>query len=159
MADKKNKKKTFSAPRIDNRAARHHYTIEDDLEAGIVLQGTEVKSLREGKANIKDAHAAEKQGEIWLFNAYIAEYSAGNRMNHESRRPRKLLLHKREVNKLLGLVAQKGKTLVPLALYFNEKGRIKVKLGIAQGKKKHDKRESEKQRDWQRQKERLLKQY
>lgn len=151
------KKKQLQAPTIQNRKARHNYTIEDELEAGIMLCGTEVKSLREGKANLNDAFAAEKGGEIWLNNAYIAEYSGGNRFNHKDRAPRKLLLHAREIRKLIGRIKQDGVTIVPLSLYFNSKGYVKVKLGIAKGKKKHDKRESEKQRDWQREKARVMK--
>lgn len=139
-----------------NRKARHNYTIEDRLEAGIVLAGTEVKSLREGKGNIAEAYAGEIDGELWLFNAYIPEYSAGSYHNHEPRRPRKLLLHAREIARLLGAIQEKGVTLVPLSLYFNERGIAKVELGLARGKKHYDKREAEKKRDWQRQKERLI---
>ena len=157
IVEEMSKKKKISAPTIQNRKARHNYTIEDELEAGIVLYGTEVKSLREGRANLNDAFAIEKNGEIWLNSAYIAEYSHGNRQNHKDRRPRKLLLHAREIRKLIGRLNKDGVTLVPLSLYFNSKGYVKVKLGIAKGKKKYDKRESEKQRDWQRDKARLMK--
>ncbi|MFQ5939222.1 MAG: SsrA-binding protein SmpB [Alphaproteobacteria bacterium] len=139
-----------------NRKARHEYFIEDTMEAGIVLAGTEVKSLREGRANITDAYAAEEGGELHLMNAYIAEYPAANRFNHETRRPRKLLLHRRQVDRLLGAVRRQGMTLVPLAIYFNEKGRAKVQLALARGKRKYDKRAVEKEREWQREKERLL---
>ena len=139
-----------------NRKARHNYTIEDSLEAGIVLLGTEVKSLREGRGNIAEAYAGEQDGEIWLYNAYIPEYSAANRFNHETRRPRKLLLNRREIDKLVGSVQKEGATLVPLDIHFSPRGIAKVQLGIARGKKKHDKREAEKKRDWQRQKERLM---
>lgn len=139
-----------------NRKARHNYSIEDSLEAGIMLAGTEVKSLREGKGNISEAYAGEMEGVIWLFNAYIPEYSAGSYNNHETRRPRKLLLHARQIDKLLGAIKEQGVTLVPLSIYFNDRGIAKVDLGLARGKKHYDKRETEKKRDWQRQKERLL---
>jgi SsrA-binding protein len=139
-----------------NRKARHNYSIEDTLEAGIQLAGTEVKSLREGGVQITDSHAGEMGGELWLFNAHIPEYHGGNRFNHEPRRPRKLLVHKRELSRLIGSVAREGMTLVPLALYFNPRGIAKVELGLAKGKKKWDKRETEKARDWQREKGRLL---
>ena len=151
------KKTALHNPLIDNRKARFEYFIEDEIEAGIMLQGTEVKSLRAGKANINDAYATEKNEEIWLINAYIAEYTGGNRFNHESKRPRKLLLHKRQIRKLIGKLAIQGYTLVPLKCYFNDKGMAKVLLGLAKGKKLHDKRETEKQRDWQREKAGLLK--
>ena len=121
-----------------------------------MLLGTEVKSLREGRGNIAEAYAGEKDGEIWLYNAYIPEYSAANRFNHETRRPRKLLLNRREIDRLVGSVQKEGATLVPLDIHFNPRGIAKVQLGIARGKKKHDKREAQKARDWQRQKERLL---
>lgn len=139
-----------------NRKARHDYSIEDTLEAGIQLAGTEVKSLREGGVQITDAHAGEMRGELWLFNAHIPEYHGGNKFNHEPKRPRKLLVHKRELSRLIGAVAREGMTLVPLALYFNPRGIAKIELGLAKGKKKWDKRETEKSRDWQREKGRLL---
>lgn len=139
-----------------NRKARHDYFIEDSLEAGVALQGTEVKALREGKGNLRDAYAGEDDGELWMYNAYIPEYSAGGYTNHEPRRPRKLLLHKREIDRLLGRAREKGVTLIPLSIYFNERGIAKVELGVARGKRKYDKRETEKKRDWQRQKERLI---
>ena len=139
-----------------NRKARHEYSIEDTLEAGIVLLGSEVKSLRQGRANIAEAYAGEKGGEIWLYNAYIPEYSAASQFNHETRRPRKLLLKEREIEKLVGAVQKQGMTLVPLDIHFTPRGIAKVQLGVARGKKKIDKRETEKKRDWQRQKERLL---
>ena len=139
-----------------NRKARHNYSIEDTLEAGIQLVGTEVKSLREGGVQITDAHAGEMGGELWLFNAHIPEYHGGNRFNHEPRRPRKLLVHKKELNRLIGAVAREGMTLVPLALYFNPRGVAKVELGLAKGKKLWDKRQTDKARDWQREKGRLL---
>jgi len=141
----------------ENRKARHNFFIDDTIEAGLVLTGTEVKSLRAGKANIAEAYAAPEGGALWLVNAHIAEYGAGNRFNHEPRRKRKLLLHKREVVRLSGARDRQGMTLVPLKLYFNERGRAKLLLGLARGKKRYDKRQSEKDRDWKRQKERLLK--
>ena len=125
-----------------NRKARYEYTIEEEFEAGIVLTGTEVKSLRESKANIADAYAGPKDNEIWLINLHIAEYGHGNRFNHEARRPRKLLLHKKQISKLLGRLKVKGVTLIPLSLYFNKRGLAKVKLGIAIGKKLYEKRDT-----------------
>lgn len=139
-----------------NRKARHDFFIEDTVEAGIMLLGTEVKSLRQGRASIGEAFAVDKGGELMLVNAYIPEYEAANRFNHEPRRPRKLLLHKRELNKLIGAVQREGVTIVPLQIHFNARGIAKVLLGIAKGKRKHDKREAEKQRDWQRDKARLM---
>lgn len=141
----------------DNRKARHEFFIEDEFEAGLMLSGTEVKSLRSGQANIKESYAEEKNGELWLVNAYIPEFSHGNRFNHQPRRPRKLLMHKREIARLGGAVQRGGMTLVPLKIYFNEQGRAKVALGLGKGKKLHDKRETAKQRDWDRQKARLMK--
>ncbi len=140
-----------------NRKARFEYTIEEEFEAGIVLTGTEVKSLRAGKANIADAYAAAKDGEIWLYNATITEYAAGNRFNHEPRRPRKLLLHAKQIRKLIGQLKTKGVTLVPLSLYFNGRGLAKLKLGVAKGKKAYEKRETIKKRDWERDKSRIMK--
>ncbi|WP_075219022.1 SsrA-binding protein SmpB [Acuticoccus yangtzensis] len=140
----------------ENRKARFNYEILEDVEAGIVLAGTEVKSLREGRTNIADSYAGETGGELWLYNAYIPEYQQANRFNHETKRPRKLLLHRREMNKLIGAVSQDGLTIVPLKMYFNGRGVAKVQLGLARGKKTHDKREASKQRDWQRDKARLL---
>lgn len=139
-----------------NRKARYDYAIEEEFEAGIVLTGTEVKSLREGKANINDAYAGSKDDAIWLFNAHIAEYSGGNRFNHEVRRPRKLLLHKKQIKKLFGRLKVKGVTLVPLSLYFNSRGLAKVSLGLATGKKTYEKRDAIKKRDWQRDKARIM---
>jgi len=141
----------------DNRKARFNYEIEDTLEAGIELKGTEVKALREGKSMIAESYASFEGGEFWLINSYIPEYLQANRFNHEPRRKRKLLLHKREMAKLALAVDKDGKTIVPLKLYFNEKGRAKVELALARGKKLHDKRETERQRDWNREKARLLK--
>ena len=140
----------------ENRRARHEYFIEDTVEAGLVLLGTEVKALREGRANIAEAYASDEGDGIYLINAHIPEYSAGNRQNHAPRRPRKLLLHKREEGRFSGAVQRKGYTLVPLKLYFNERGIAKLELGIAKGKKLHDKRQTEKDRDWQRDKARLM---
>ncbi|MCH8685903.1 SsrA-binding protein SmpB [Pedomonas mirosovicensis] len=140
----------------ENRKARFEYFIEDTFEAGIALQGTEVKSLRFGDGNITESYAEVKNGEVWLINANIPEYTFGNRENHQPRRPRKLLLHGREIEKLHGAVNRQGMTLVPLSVYFNDRGRAKVELALAKGKKLHDKRETAKQRDWQRDKARLL---
>lgn len=140
----------------ENRRARHDYFIEDVVEAGLVLTGTEVKALREGKANIAESYASPEDGAIWLINANIPEYSAGNRENHEPKRKRKLLLNKREIARLSQAVERKGFTLTPLKLYFNARGIAKLELGVGQGKKLHDKRETSKDRDWNRQKQRLL---
>ncbi len=152
------KKKTAVDRKLiaENRKARFNYHIEDVLEAGLVLTGTEVKSLREGKANIAEAYASEEGGEIFLINAYIPEYSQANRFNHEPRRPRKLLLHRRQINRLIGAVQRQGMTLVPLKLYFNKKGLAKLELALAKGKKLHDKRQTARDRDWARQKARIL---
>jgi SsrA-binding protein len=140
----------------DNRKARFNYEIVDTLEAGIALTGTEVKSLRQGKATIGEAYAGPSGNELFLFNAYIPEYLQANRFNHETRRPRRLLLHKRQIDKLLGATQREGFTVVPLKIYFNEKGRAKVELGLGRGKKLHDKRESEKKKDWERERGRLM---
>jgi SsrA-binding protein len=139
-----------------NRKARHNYFIEDSLEAGLVLTGTEVKSLRQGRASIAEAYAGEQSGELYLLNANIPAYEAASRFNHEPKRARKLLVHSRERNRLLGLIRREGYTLVPLRLYFTVRGIAKVELGIARGKRKIDKRETEKRRDWQREKARLM---
>lgn len=140
----------------ENRRARRDYTIEDVFEAGLVLQGTEVKALREGHATIAEAYAAPEKDAIYLINATIPEYSAGNRENHEPKRPRKLLLKMREMAKLSEAVERKGYTIVPLKIYFNDRGLAKLELGLAVGKKAHDKRDTLKERDWNRQKQRLL---
>ena len=140
----------------DNRKARFHYEILDTYEAGIALTGTEVKSLRQGKATIGEAYAGPSGEEMFLFNAYIPEYLQANRFNHETRRPRRLLLHKREINKLIGATQREGFTVIPLKVYFNDRGRAKVELGLGRGKKLHDKREAEKARDWNREKARLM---
>lgn len=139
-----------------NRRARHDYLIEDTLEAGVALTGTEVKSLRAGRCSLGEAYAADQGGELFLLNAHIAPYGPASRFNHEPKRPRKLLVHKRELDRLLGLTRRSGYTLVPLSIYFNERGIAKVELGLARGKRKADKREAEKARDWQRDKARLL---
>ncbi len=140
----------------DNRKARYAYAIDETLEAGIMLMGSEVKSLRSGKTTIGEAYAHAKDGELWLVNSYIPEYLQANRMNHEPKRTRKLLVHKREAAKLSIAIQREGMTLIPLKMYFNAKGTAKLELGIAKGKKLHDKRETEKQRDWQRDKARLM---
>lgn len=140
----------------ENRRARFDYAIEDKFEAGLMLQGTEVKALRAGEATIADSYAEVRGGEVWLVNANIPEFSHGNRHNHEPRRPRKLLLSAREINKMYGAVARQGMTLVPLTVYFNGRGRAKVELALAKGRKAHDKREHIKERDWQRDKARLM---
>ncbi|MFQ5954521.1 MAG: SsrA-binding protein SmpB [Kiloniellales bacterium] len=139
-----------------NRKARHDYLIGETVEAGLVLVGTEVKSLRAGSGSIAEAYAGVRNGELHLLNAYIPEYKSANRFNHEPRRPRKLLVHRRERNRLAGAVQRRGVTLVPLALYFNDRGIAKLRLGLATGKRKVDKRATEKARDWQRQKQRLM---
>jgi SsrA-binding protein len=141
----------------ENRKARFSYEVLDTYEAGLALTGTEVKSLREGKANIQESYASVEGGEIWLINSYLPEYLQGNRFNHEPRRRRKLLLNKREMSRLAQGVEREGMTMVPLKIYFNERGRAKLLLGLARGKKLHDKRETEKERDWGREKARLLK--
>jgi SsrA-binding protein len=141
----------------ENRKARHEYKIDDVFEAGIMLTGTEVKSLRKGSSNIGESYASWENGGLWLLNAYIPEYQkAGRFFQHEPRRKRKLLMHAREIVKLTQAVERKGMTLVPLELYFNAKGIAKLKLALAEGKKLHDKRASDKERDWNREKSRLL---
>jgi SsrA-binding protein len=141
----------------DNRRARFDYEVGETFEAGIALTGTEVKSLRTGKSTIAESYAhVDRQGEAWLVNANIPEYLAGNRFNHEPKRPRKLLLKQRELAKLAQGVEREGMTIVPLKLYFNERGRAKLQIALARGKKLHDKREVEKKRDWGREKSRLL---
>jgi SsrA-binding protein len=139
-----------------NRRARFDYFLEETFEAGIALSGTEVKSLRFGDGSITEAYAEVRDGECWLINANIPEFSHGNRYNHEAKRPRKLLLHTREIEKMIGAVERKGMTLVPLSVYFNSRGRAKVELALAKGKQAHDKRETMKDRDWKRDKARLL---
>jgi SsrA-binding protein len=140
----------------ENRRARFEYFIDAVYEAGIALTGTEVKSLRFGEGSIAESYAEVKDGQVWLVNANIPEFSHGNRFNHEPKRPRKLLLHEREINKLHGAVAREGMTLVPLSVYFNSRGRAKVELALAKGKKTHDKRETIKERDWKRDQARIM---
>lgn len=142
-----------------NRRARFDYEILETFEAGIQLTGTEVKTLREGKANIAEAYVSPEKGEIFLINADFPPYGHGNRFNHEPRRHRKLLLHKREVNKLSGSVNKDGLTIVPLRLYFNDRGLAKLQIGLAKGKKTVDKRQTIKERDWNRQKQRIMKDF
>ncbi|MGR3272701.1 SsrA-binding protein SmpB [Thalassococcus profundi] len=156
----KDKTKTDPNYRViaENRRARYDYAIEDDLECGIVLQGSEVKSLRENSANIAESYAAVEEGELWLVNSYIAPYEKAM-FKHEERRRRKLLVSRKELARLWNDTQRKGMTLVPLVLYFNHKGTAKVKIGVAKGKKNHDKRETEAKRDWNRQKNRLLRQH
>ncbi len=139
-----------------NRKARHNYFIEETMEAGISLTGTEVKSLRGGRSSIAESYVTEEGGEAWLVNADIPEYASGNRFNHERKRPRKLLLHKRQINVLIGAIQREGRTVVPLQVYFNERGRAKVEIALATGKQAPDKRQSIKDRDWKRQRARLL---
>ncbi len=148
----------ISAQRLaaQNRKARHNYEIEETVEAGLVLTGSEVKALREGRANIAESYAKADKGEVWLINAHIPEYKQAGQFNHEPRRPRKLLLKKREIDKLLGAAEREGMTLVPLKLYFNRRGIAKLELGVGRGKKSYDKRETQKRRDWDRQKARLM---
>jgi SsrA-binding protein len=142
----------------DNRKARFHYAIGETFEAGIVLTGSEVKSMRTGKANIGESYAGARDGELWLYNSNISEYKQAGRFNHAPKRPRKLLLHRRQINKLIGAVEREGMTVVPLKLYFNDKGRAKVEIALAKGKKLHDKRETMKKRSWQRERGRLMRQ-
>ena len=140
----------------ENRKARYNYEILDTIEAGIMLTGTEVKALRQREANIAESYASHEDDAIWLINSYVPEYEQGNRNNHEPRRRRKLLLHRREIDKLAAAVAREGMTLIPLRLYFNAKGMAKLELALGRGKKTYDKRETEKKRDWQRDKARLM---
>ena len=139
-----------------NRKARHNYFIEETFEAGLSLTGTEVKSLRGGRSSIAEAYVTEDGGEAWMVNSDIPEYASGNRFNHERKRPRKLLLHKRQINVLIGAIQREGRTVVPLQVYFNEQGRAKIEIALATGKQAHDKRQSIKERDWKRQRARLL---
>ncbi|MBY6157629.1 SsrA-binding protein SmpB [Pseudooceanicola nitratireducens] len=142
----------------ENRRARFDYAIEEDIECGIILEGSEVKSLRQGGSNIAESYATVDEGELWLVNSYIAPYEQAKMFKHEERRRRKLLVSRKELSKLWQATARKGMTLVPLVLYFNHRGMAKIKLGIAKGKKNHDKRDTNAKRDWNRQKQRLLKQ-
>ncbi len=143
----------------ENRRARYDYAIEDRYEASIALTGTEVKSLRFGEGSIAESYAEVRDDQVWLINANIPEFSHGNRFNHEPKRPRKLLLHQREIGKLFGAVARQGMTLVPLSIYFNSRGRAKVELALARGRKAHDKREHEKEKDWKKEQGRLIRQH
>jgi len=154
MATKK--KKVAANFAAQNRKARHDYFIEENFEAGIMLEGSEVKSLRAGRATITDAFAGDQDGELYLFQAYIPEYDSARHFNHEPKRPRKLLMHHREISKLLNAVNRKGMTIVALSIYFNERGIAKVDLGLARGKQHQDKRADVKDRDWKRDKARLL---
>jgi len=149
---------TFEKVKVvaENRRARYEYFLDDFFEAGIALTGTEVKSLRFGEGSIAESYAEVKDDEVWLVNANVPEFSHGNRFNHEPKRPRKLLLHTREVDKLRNAVSRQGMTLIPLSIYFNPRGRAKVELALARGKKLHDKRETDKARDWKREQGRLL---
>lgn len=153
-----NKKKDTSTNTLiaDNRKARHNYEFIDTLEAGLMLTGTEVKSLRNGQANIAESYATEENGEIWLINSYIPEYLEGNRNNHNPRRHRKLLLNKKEMSKLMIGVAREGMTIVPNRLYFNDRGIAKLQIALAKGRQAHDKRQVAKKRDWDREKARLM---
>ncbi len=157
MAQQKQNNSTNGKTVAENRKARFSYEVIDTYEAGIVLTGTEVKSLRQGQTNIQESYASVEGGEIWLINSYVPEYLQGNRFNHEPRRRRKLLLKKKEMARLAQAVHRDGMTMVPLKIFFNEKGRAKLLLAVARGTKLHDKRETEKQRDWSREKARLMK--
>lgn len=155
MAEKQNPNYKVIA---ENRRARFDYFIESDLEVGIVLTGSEVKSLRTGQSNIADSYASVEGGELWLINSYIAAYKQAGVFGHEERRRRKLLVSRKELSRLWQAVGREGMTLVPLVMYFNDRGRVKLKIGVAKGKKLADKRATEATRDWNRQKQRLLKQ-
>lgn len=153
MADKTERPQKVVA---DNRKARFNYEIGETFEAGVALTGSEVKSLRAGRANIAESYADARNGEIWLINSNISEYKQAGRDNHAPKRPRKLLLHKRQIGKLIGAVERQGYTVVPLKMYFNAKGRAKVEIALARGKKLHDKRDTLKKRSWDRERGRLL---
>jgi len=159
MAPKKKPSDSNNKLIAANRRARYDYAVEDTLECGIVLMGSEVKSLRTGGAHLTESYADVENGELMLINSYIALYPQARLFGHEERRPRKLLASKREISRLWQAIGRQGMTLVPLKMYFNDKGRVKLLLGIAKGKKKSDKRETEKKRDWQRQKSRLMRDY
>lgn len=162
MAKKKNDKKksgliSTSKTVGDNKRARYDYALEDTFEAGIMLTGSEVKSLRHGQCSIKESYIGAKDGEIWAFNINIPEYAqAPKHLQHEPQRARKLLLHKREVNKLMGATSREGYTIVATKLYFNARGMAKIEIALAKGKKLHDKRQTEKNRDWNRDKQRII---
>lgn len=153
MAKKQDENRKLVA---ENRRARFDYLIEETLEAGVQLLGTEVKSLRAGRANIAESYARPERGELWLINAHIPEYAPAGQFNHDPRRPRKLLVRSRELKKLVGAVEREGRTLAPLELYFNDRGIAKLKLALAKGKKAHDKRAATKDREWKRNQARLL---
>ena len=157
MAKKSQTKGRSDGLVAENRRSRFDYAVEDTLEAGIMLVGSEVKALREGKANIAESYATIEEGELWLINGDIPTYKGANRFNHEPRRKRKLLVSRRERAKLSQAVERAGRTIVPLKLYFNERGFAKLLIGVATGKKNHDKRETAAKRDWQRQKARIMK--
>ena len=142
-----------------NRRARYDYSIEDTIEAGLMLTGSEVKSLRLGRGSITEAFAGEKGGEIWLMNAHFPEYEGARNFGHEPRRPRKLLLHRRQIERLIGAVRREGMTLVPMRIYFNDRGRAKIEIGLAKGKRNVDKRQDIKNREWQRDKQRALRRF
>ena len=152
MIDKSSEPRTVA----QNRRARFDYFIDETLEAGLILEGSEVKSLRSGQASLGESWAGPKEGALWLHNCYIPEYKNSRQVHYEARRPRKLLLHKREMNKLLGATKRQGVTVVPVSIYYNDRGIAKVKLGLARGKRQVDKRQTTKDRDWQRQKSRVL---
>lgn len=157
MAAEKKKKESANGKLIaDNRKARHNYEFVETMEAGLQLTGTEVKSLRNGKANIAEAYATEEGGEIWLINSHIPEYLEGNRNNHNPRRRRKLLMKKREMSKYIGAIHRDGLTIVPNRLYFNDRGIAKLQIALARGRKAHDKRQVSKKRDWDREKARIM---
>ena len=157
MAQAKNKDTSNFKIAADNRRARYDFEIGEPIEAGIMLTGTEIKGMRSGKATIAESYVdVDKQGEVFLVNANVPEYLQANRFNHDPRRPRKLLLNKREISKLAQGIERQGMTIVPLKLYFNEKGRAKLEIALAKGKKLHDKRQTERNRDWNREKSRLL---
>ena len=143
----------------ENRRARFDYAIEEDIECGIMLEGSEVKSMRQGGSNIAESYATVDDGELWLVNSYVAPYAQAKTFGHEERRRRKLLVSRKELSKLWQATSRKGMTLVPLVMYFNHRGIAKLKIGVAKGKKNHDKRETEAKRDWNRQKNRLLRQH
>ena len=153
---KTRKRKIGAGDVATNRQASYRFNLLERFECGIVLTGTEVKSLRGGRSNIAESFVKEEGGEAWLVNAHIPEYASGNRFNHERKRPRKLLMHKKQISKLIGAIQREGRTVVPLQLYFNPRGRAKIEIALVTGKQAHDKRQSIKDRDWQRQRARLL---
>jgi SsrA-binding protein len=150
------KKIPFKKIVATNRKAKFNYHITENTEAGIILTGSEVKSIRNGKANITEAYAGEMKGEIYLFNAFIPEYTQANKYNHEARRPRKLLLKKKQINKFIGQIKLKGMTLIAMSMYFNEKNLAKIDLALGKGKAEYDKRDTKKEQDWDREKGRII---